>query len=794
MKEHYNNLDVYSEKEKYANKQQWFKEYMQKIDRLSIMKTRNFILDNENSTKDDKYYSMRINYDLYNNKIHKEDFLKFCSNTIVDFEFPTNFVNENIITEKIKVLEGIELARPFHHKVIAVNPEATTRKEEEYFKKYREWVVSQIMTGIQQQVVQEQQAKTQGQQLSKEDQVKIQQEIEQQVQAMTPDEVKRYMERKYQDPAEVMNSQLLTYLMKKLSLKNLFNENWKLANITGYEIYRIYIEDNDLRVKIVKPFKFDFDNSRDNSYIENGEWTVAEYYYSMTDIIREFPEFTDKELNEINDQYGSYNRDTFYFDDDLDNNNTYIPVTHYTWKSTRKIGFLKYIDKNNGELLEKIVSEDYKLQPNYGDIEIEWRRIPEAYEGWCIGADKYAKMRKVQYIRDIDSINDVKLPYIGIQYDDGISLVERMKSYQYLYDIIINKIRSLMASDKGKLLLMNVGLIPRSQGIDTAKWLEYASMLNIGFFNPHEEGNKILDVNAAAKVLDLSLTSDIQKYIQLSEYIERRCGESVGIVKQVEGRIGTNEAVSNTQQSIQQSSFILEPYFALHNIVKRNVLEYILDLAKLAYSRKPKLKLSFVLDDLSNKILTIDREVLLNNVMGIFISETSKPDELKQNIVQLAHAALQNQKAEFSDIIKILKTDNPTEAEEILELSESKAREFAQQMQQQQIQADKEQKQEEMKFEMAKLDKEGEWDIKKEEERRKTAIQKQAILSVGFNEDKDFDKDGQLDVMEIAQKGINAEIIQRQQTLEEKKFEHQKEVDNKKLELEKKKIAKDKNK
>ena len=62
------------------------------------------------------------------------------------------------------------------------------------------------------------------------------------------------------------------------------------------------------------------------------------------------------------------------------------------------------------------------------------------------------------------------------------------------------------------------------------------------------------------------------------------------------------------------------------------------------------------------------------------------------------------------------------------------------------------------------------------------------MLSVGFNEDKDFDKDGQLDVMEIAQKGVEADIIQKQQLLEEKKFEHQKEVDKEKLNIEKEKV------
>ena len=57
----------------------------------------------------------------------------------------------------------------------------------------------------------------------------------------------------------------------------------------------------------------------------------------------------------------------------------------------------------------------------------------------------------------------------------------------------------------------------------------------------------------------MSLVSDIQKYQMLLEYIERRCGESVGITKQIEGQIGSNEAVRNTHQALVQSANILEP-------------------------------------------------------------------------------------------------------------------------------------------------------------------------------------------------------------------------------------------
>ncbi len=56
--------------------------------------------------------------------------------------------------------------------------------------------------------------------------------------------------------------------------------------------------------------------------------------------------------------------------------------------------------------------------------------------------------------------------------------------------------------------------------------------------------------------------------MMLLQSIKREAGLSVGITEQVEGQISANEAVSNTQQSLSQSSQILEPYFNLHTEFK----------------------------------------------------------------------------------------------------------------------------------------------------------------------------------------------------------------------------------
>src|SRR5690606_25442938 len=255
-----------------------------------------------------------------------------------------------------------------------------------------------------------------------------------------------------------------------------------------------------------------------------------------------------------------------------------IRVLHATWTSLTKIGFLRGIDIETGEEYEDIVDESYELNEEVGDIEIDWRWIPEKYETYKIGRDMYKKKRPIpgQY-KDMDNLYVCKGPYYGAAFDnmnsEVTSIMDRMKLWQYYYNIIMYRLELLMASDDGKQLLINMNLIPKGSGISVEKWMYFLKSSKIGFLDPNEEGNKNTDITQGVKDVDMSLASDMQKYIELAEYIERRCGESVGIPKEVEAQINQEQAVSNVRQAIVQSSNILEPYFELHNYVKRNVLQ-----------------------------------------------------------------------------------------------------------------------------------------------------------------------------------------------------------------------------
>ena len=165
---------------------------------------------------------------------------------------------------------------------------------------------------------------------------------------------------------------------------------------------------------------------------------------------------------------------------------------------------------------------------------------------------------------------------------------------QYYYNIDMYRLEIMMASDKAKKVLMNINAIPDSAGIDIKKFQYFFESSPFGWYNPNEEGIDYTDVNTVAKVLDLSMASDMAKYGELADRIKSECGDAMGISKQVEGQISSYEAVSNTQQALVQNSYILETFFSLHNIIRRNVLRGLLEVAKVCYSEKQPRKLSYV--------------------------------------------------------------------------------------------------------------------------------------------------------------------------------------------------------
>ena len=165
-----------------------------------------------------------------------------------------------------------------------------------------------------------------------------------------------------------------------------------------------------------------------------------------------------------------------------------VRVVRIRWVGRKKIGVVTYYDENTGDEAEKIVSEYYKINSDLGET-VKWLWVNEAYEATKIADSIYIKNATspgtdagVGMIINQSAF----LGYVGSDY--GISLMERMEPYQYLYNVYMNKLEMIFNKYKGPIYELDISKIPDDWEMDM--WLYYADMMGWAVIDPMNEGKK----------------------------------------------------------------------------------------------------------------------------------------------------------------------------------------------------------------------------------------------------------------------------------------------------------------
>lgn len=752
---------------------------------------------------------MQTYYDLYNS-IYSEKDLKYVTNPFKQQDgFPAMAQDYNIIKPKIDLLLGEETKRPFNFRVVHTSDIATSEIQD----KAKQMIVDYIQATIMSKLGPEEQARYQ--------------EALQSGEIMTPEQIQKYISKDYKDIAEITAYHSLNYLKNKLNITHEFFKGWKDALIGGEEIYYVGIVNGEPCLQRINPIYFDYDSdTSDLEFIHEAQWCCYEMIMSLTEVYdRLYDKMSEKQLNELLDMMddrskggvtpevrktsldyphikthsiNGFSSNPF---EEADN----IHVWHCCWKSLKKIGFVNIINPETGMPEEYQVDETYKETGN--ELDVEWKWIIEVWEGYRIGQDIYVGIQPVEYQHiSADNPNAQRLPYTGVIYNNTNSrprsLVSMMKPLQYMYIVLWYRLELAMARDKGKVVTMDITQIPKSMNIDVAKWMHYLSALGVNFVNPYEEGwdipgregGKPSQFNQIS-ALDLTMANTIDQYINLMDKIESMLSEISGVSKQREGSISSNELVGNVERSVVQSAHITEPWFWVHNQVKKECLTMLLDTVKHAW-KDNKTSIQYVLDDATRAFLTLSDDFFYED-MDIFVEDTTKNQQQIEALKNLMQPAMQNG-ASLLDIAEIITMDNVTMIRSKLEEIEQKRMEQQQAMEQAQTEREQQmaQIQNEIKEEELML-KEAEMDLKKYEidSNNATKITVAQLNAYRGAENMDQDGSGVPDVIEIGkqaieQQKVNSDIASKQFEFNNKKreMEMKREIENKKIELEKQKM------
>lgn len=742
-------------------------------------------------------YKKLINYELFNGRFNKSD-LEYVINPFgfSDAEFPATLQHYDIISPAIMLLIGEESQRPDNQLVVSEGPNDINRKKDAVKAKVYQALL---------------------------DEVKAEMGEMDPADVRTPEEILQYEKYSTSDLIESQANKLLKVLRKHLDVVNVYKRGWKDALISGEEIYWSGIINGEPTLRRVNPVDVNVVMPMDSDYIDDAVAVVEVRLLPVSVIIDEFgDDLTAKQIDDLerlsNSFYandftqGSFNLLTdskslgdisVQIGDGIGGRGSSVDgsvrVVRVEWKGMCQVGTLTYIDPETDELVETTITEDFDLKvfkEVYPDAKVEWYWITEAWEGTKIGTDIYLNVKaKPNQRRRLDNPYYCRLGYTGMLYNAtnsvGVSLVDRMKPYQYLYNILMYRLELAFASDMGKVMLMDLAQIPKSEGITVEQWMYYLKAMKIAFVNSFEESKKGTRIGQISQfnqfqAIDLSLANTIQQYINSLEYIKQQIAFLSGISPQRLSSIGSNELVGNVERSIQQSSYITEYWFDMHNEVKRRTYTALIECAKIAY--REGLRRQYVLDDMGIELLEINGQEFDNSEFSVYVSNSNKDYQTKEGLKQLFETALSADKANFSDIVEILQSDSIKDMQYKLQGNEERRAQAEQaqaqaqnELQQQAMAMQAQKEQQALALEERKLDLE-EYKIQSVNE---TRIRVAEIGVFALQKDIDLDDNGIPDPIEVAEHALNQQKVFHDKVSKDMDRDYKQITENKKINTQK---------
>jgi hypothetical protein len=660
-----------------------------------------------------------LNQNLYEGKLDIPDMVKVInpSSTLADF-VPNDIQHQPIIVPKIDLLVGEELKRPFDWTVMVGDTHGISLKQED-----KKVLIDKKITELISQDNSEEEIKA------------------------ALEKLKIYFRYEWKDIREVRANKLLRHYFKALDMKSKFNEGFRDVLVQGEEIYQCDIQGNEPTFERLNPQRVHTLRSGFSGRIEESDVIISEEYWSPGRVIDTyFDQLKPGDIERISS--GNFNAglnfSTASFADSIIvgdsaqtlmdgyvaasqiNGATYskvlvdssgnLRVLRCYWRSQKLVQRVTYFD-DNGDPQIKIMSEEYIPDEFRGEVaEKLW--VNEWWEGTKI-ADIYLNMRPkpVQYSR----LGNPSVGHPGIvgeiyNYNQGkaISLLDRMKSYQYLYDIIWYRVNKAIEKNLGPILELDVTKKPANW--DTHKWLYMAKTYGTLYVDPSREINKGPATgktagiyNTTGRVLDMDTGNYIQQHINLLAFIKAEMSEIVGITPQRQGSVTANETLGGVERAVIQSSNSTEWWFAKHEQVKLRALTIFLETAKIAL-RGNKIKQQHILDDFSAEVFEIDGDEFAEMDYDIFLSSEQKTKETEQILNQMAHAFMQNG-GNLGVVMDILFSTSMADKRRRIELvefekaqQEQQNQEQALQIQQQQIDSQEKIRQEELAMEKYTVD------------------------------------------------------------------------------------------
>ena len=384
-----------------------------------------------------------------------------------------------------------------------------------------------------------------------------------------------------------------------------------------------------------------------------------------------------------------------------DNNNLF-EVWHVVWRGEARQGILTYVNEM-GFTTTRVVEENYQLNPEAGDINIDWAYEPQVYEGYRIGTRWTGvypiKARPIAYQRN------GKLPYNGIMevlpMFGKFSIIELITPFQIMRNIISYHREMVIAKNKMLILLLPESLIAGDEEDKIYK------MAADGTLVVNDEEDNTGQKMAQVRLLNANLGDYINQLSQLIEQIKMDARELVDMNMQRYGEIAQSAGSAITQEAIARSSMGSVIIVATFDEMRKHDYQRDLDFGKLAYA--DGLQTTFFDDKHNRRYLSLDVNSYIMSEYGILVKNEQKELDKINQLRQWAFSAAQN--GDLDMAIAAITGENVTQIKATVEKFMELKRKHETDMQQ----AEQMLKQEELQNKLAEIQAKGEEDRKTQE-------------------------------------------------------------------------------
>lgn len=783
-----------------------------------------------------------LNYRLWNARgVYKTDVSSpFIADDIEDSGYYFNsedIPHFDIITPIGKSLLGQQQLMPFKPIVTDSSVDNVNYRKKKKLELYQDWLHQEYIEPARQSAI-EQWMQANGMQdpsqLDPEMQQEFESQIDQQSKAMLPKDIERYMASDYKSPRETLLQKLTEFTIRRDKLKFWTDENFKHMLISGRQIYQSGIKHKKAFTRIINPIGYLSGGPADALFEEDMDWQVYREDISLSTLFKDHGhEITEKDIAKLREfdpsnnnnitrtrgefpepmatKVAQFDAETGFFDNlpnikskegqsvllelhrkfgNIDPNDTLFSRTTVAFKSLRKFKLVTRYNIEKNEYEEIWMDGTYEKNPKK-DLYCTTHWFPQAYMGCRVeygSTDSYLYFDlgpvPNQYKSMLEPWN-IKMPFIGAKFSklfnntENVAPLDLAKPWQDKFNIKLAIIQEKENTDIGKI--MTVADTYKPEGWSYAQWLR---MARYGKLLPLNTSNELINGTDAQifKQYDLTQLNEIAGHLQQLDWIRAQAALAMNYNPQRLGQIVPAEAVRNSQQNIQQSTYQTQDLFTLHNEIVERVLNRHVENEKIALKDNNYIA-SYVLDDMSIADLELDKEVIDSAEIGINLRNSSEDFNNLREIKMDSQAMIQNGMISFPEYIRLKMANNMADALNIAERAEEKMMQRQQQMQEQQAQQAQQleaMKQEMIKQQQEMLSREKALDRESNEFRDK-------IKAMLMANQMDIDKDGRSDLLQVEE--LKQKDAERDRDLE-------REITDKKLknELEKVKItAKSKN-